>query len=58
MIDADGLYLVSVKPDMLKHVTSPVILTPNLVEFGRLTRAFEIEDTLDAVNVIRTLAKA
>ncbi|GJQ15795.1 hypothetical protein GpartN1_g7586.t1 [Galdieria partita] len=58
VIDADGLYLVSVKTEMLRNVTSPVILTPNRVEFNRLTRAFEIDDTSDAESLLKTLAKS
>ncbi|GJD07045.1 ATP-dependent (S)-NAD(P)H-hydrate dehydratase [Galdieria sulphuraria] len=58
VIDADGLYLLSVKPELLKNATSPVILTPNHVEFNRLTRAFEIDDTSDTEKLLKTLAKS
>lgn len=37
VIDADGLFLITEKPDLLKEFTSPVILTPNKIEFERLT---------------------
>lgn len=36
VIDADGLYYVSIKPDVLRDYPSPVILTPNIMEFARL----------------------
>lgn len=36
VIDADGLFLITEKPDLLKEFTSPVILTPNKIEFERL----------------------
>ncbi|XP_026737331.1 ATP-dependent (S)-NAD(P)H-hydrate dehydratase [Trichoplusia ni] len=36
VIDADGLFLITEKPHLLKEFMSPVILTPNKVEFDRL----------------------
>lgn len=36
VIDADGLFLINEKPHLLKDFMSPVILTPNKVEFERL----------------------
>lgn len=36
VIDADGLYLVSKKPEILQNYSAPVILTPNVMEFRRL----------------------
>ncbi|KAJ3657640.1 hypothetical protein Zmor_009427 [Zophobas morio] len=36
VIDADGLYYVSLNPDVLRDYPSPVILTPNVMEFARL----------------------
>jgi len=58
VIDADGLYLVSIKPHMLENVASTVILTPNVVEFNRLTRAFGIDDASNAETRLRALAKS
>ncbi|KAK4528868.1 hypothetical protein GAYE_SCF65G6815 [Galdieria yellowstonensis] len=58
VIDADGLYLVSVKPHVLENVASTVVLTPNVVEFNRLTRAFGIDDTSNAETRLRALAKS
>ncbi|XP_063824248.1 ATP-dependent (S)-NAD(P)H-hydrate dehydratase [Ostrinia nubilalis] len=36
VIDADGLFLITEKPDLIKGFSSPVILTPNKIEFERL----------------------
>ncbi|KAJ2952024.1 hypothetical protein O0L34_g4284 [Tuta absoluta] len=36
VIDADGLFLITEKPELVKNFTSPVILTPNKIEFERL----------------------
>ncbi|RZC39040.1 Carb kinase domain containing protein [Asbolus verrucosus] len=36
VIDADGLYYVSINPEILRDYPSPVILTPNIMEFARL----------------------
>ncbi|CAG9795080.1 unnamed protein product [Diatraea saccharalis] len=36
VIDADGLFLISNKPELLKNFSSPVILTPNKIEYDRL----------------------
>lgn len=36
IIDADGLFLITEKPELIKNFTSPVILTPNKIEFERL----------------------
>lgn len=58
VIDADGLYLVSIKPHMLENVASTVIFTPNVVEFNRLTRAFGIDDASNAETRLRALAKS
>lgn len=37
IIDADGLFLITEKPDLVKDFSSPVILTPNKIEFERLS---------------------
>lgn len=39
VIDADGLFLVTEKPDLIINYPSPIILTPNAVEFVRLARS-------------------
>ncbi|CAH1159753.1 unnamed protein product [Phaedon cochleariae] len=36
VIDADGLYFVSKKPEVIKDYPAPIILTPNVMEFNRL----------------------
>ncbi|CAG9559693.1 unnamed protein product [Danaus chrysippus] len=36
IIDADGLFLITEKPELLENFSSPVILTPNKIEFERL----------------------
>lgn len=36
VIDADGLFLITQHPELIKDFTSPVILTPNKIEFERL----------------------
>lgn len=36
VIDADGLFFVSQKPDILKNYPAPIVLTPNVMEFNRL----------------------
>lgn len=36
VIDADGLVFISEKPDVIKNYPAPVVLTPNIMEFGRL----------------------
>jgi ATP-dependent NAD(P)H-hydrate dehydratase len=42
VLDADGLLLVTEKPDLVKGYKE-CILTPNVVEFGRLAKALGIE---------------
>ncbi|XP_039749467.1 ATP-dependent (S)-NAD(P)H-hydrate dehydratase isoform X2 [Pararge aegeria] len=36
IIDADGLYLITQNPELVKDFSSPVILTPNKIEYERL----------------------
>lgn len=38
IIDADGLFVVSQKPDLIKDYPN-LILTPNAIEFSRLAKA-------------------
>ncbi|KAH3679906.1 hypothetical protein WICMUC_000649 [Wickerhamomyces mucosus] len=42
IIDADGLFLISQKPDLIKGY-SKAILTPNVVEFKRIAKALDVE---------------
>uniref|UniRef100_A0A6P7GC00 ATP-dependent (S)-NAD(P)H-hydrate dehydratase n=1 Tax=Diabrotica virgifera virgifera TaxID=50390 RepID=A0A6P7GC00_DIAVI len=37
VIDADGLFLISLKPELLKDYPAPLVLTPNVMEFCKLT---------------------
>lgn len=64
VIDADGLFLVSQKPDIIKEYPG-VILTPNAMEFSRLVKAV-LEKSIsptpmpkasDVKNVAETLGK-
>lgn len=42
VLDADGLYLAQTRPELVKGYRQ-CILTPNVVEFGRLARAMGVE---------------
>ncbi len=46
VIDADGLNNLSAKPDLLRFLSGPAILTPHPGEFARLLRV-SIEEVLD-----------
>lgn len=50
ILDADALYLVSIKPQIIQGY-SKAILTPNVVEFTRLTKAVSIDHKLDEENL-------
>ena len=39
VIDADGLFLITEKPDIIKSYPHGAILTPNAIEFSRLAKA-------------------
>lgn len=39
VFDADGLFYISENPDILRDYPSPVLLTPNIMEFARLKGA-------------------
>ncbi|XP_048007546.1 ATP-dependent (S)-NAD(P)H-hydrate dehydratase [Leguminivora glycinivorella] len=51
VIDADGLFLVTNKPEVIKDFSSPVILTPNKIEFERLC------NSLGGASKLRTLGE-
>ncbi|CAH1958859.1 unnamed protein product [Acanthoscelides obtectus] len=36
VIDADGLFLIAQRHDLIKNYPAPVVLTPNVMEFNRL----------------------
>lgn len=40
VIDADGLFFLTQYPDILKDYQNRVYITPNIIEFSRLTKAF------------------
>ncbi|XP_059046051.1 ATP-dependent (S)-NAD(P)H-hydrate dehydratase [Achroia grisella] len=47
IIDADGLFLITEKPDLINNFSSPVILTPNKIEFTRLSTKFNCPEALN-----------
>uniref|UniRef100_A0A6V7ICM1 ATP-dependent (S)-NAD(P)H-hydrate dehydratase n=1 Tax=Bracon brevicornis TaxID=1563983 RepID=A0A6V7ICM1_9HYME len=51
IIDADGLFLVSQKPDLIKDYPG-LILTPNAMEFSRLMKAF-LDRTVQPAPVVK-----
>lgn len=56
IIDADGLYLISQNPDLIKGYES-AILTPNVVEFKRLLDAVGINRSNDEDEVLQLSKK-
>lgn len=58
VLDADGLYLAQTQPELVQGCTE-CILTPNVVEFGRLAKAKGLKvDELDPTEQCSKLAKA
>ncbi|KAF2750593.1 H-hydrate dehydratase [Sporormia fimetaria CBS 119925] len=58
VLDADGLYLAQTRPELVEGYTE-CILTPNVVEFGRLAKAKGVNvDEGDPSQVCSKLAKA
>ncbi|MCX2744413.1 NAD(P)H-hydrate dehydratase [Mangrovivirga sp. M17] len=55
VIDADGLNMISSRPDILKHVPEGTIFTPHPKEFSRL--AGEAEDSFKRLEMARNYAK-
>ncbi|XP_043284258.1 ATP-dependent (S)-NAD(P)H-hydrate dehydratase isoform X2 [Venturia canescens] len=51
IIDADGLYLISQKPELAKEYPG-LILTPNAMEFSRLAKAF-LEKSIQPAPVVK-----
>lgn len=45
IIDADGLYLITLKPELIKTYKGPVILTPNAMEYSRLCQKLSIKES-------------
>lgn len=58
VLDADGLYLAQTRPELVKDYKH-CILTPNVVEFGRLAKAQNIDTTKeDPTKLCEKLANA
>lgn len=58
VLDADGLYIAQTRPELLQGYKE-CILTPNVVEFGRLAKSKGIDTSKeDPAKVCETLAKA
>ncbi|KAI9780614.1 MAG: hypothetical protein M1835_004450 [Candelina submexicana] len=57
VLDADGLYLAQTRPELVQGYKE-CILTPNVVEFGRLARSKGIDMDGDETQLCSNLAKA
>jgi len=57
VLDADGLYLAQTRPELVQGYKE-CILTPNVVEFGRLAKAQNVDTSGDETKVCQRLAKA
>lgn len=57
VVDADGLWLVANHPDVVKG-WNKVVLTPNVVEFGRLCDAVKVDAKKDPDTAAKQLAAA
>lgn len=58
VVDADGLFLITENITLLEDITSPVILTPNEIEFQRLSsKTNGIEKLIHLNNNIMVLKK-
>ena len=57
VLDADGLYLVQTRPELV-HGYTDCILTPNVVEFGRLLKSKGMDAGGDPTKMCEALAKA
>lgn len=58
VVDADGLFLLSQKPDLIKG-NKLAILTPNVVEFKRIADAVGVElDNKDPIQETKSVSKA
>lgn len=55
--DADGLWLVTNEPELVQG-WDKVVLTPNVVEFGRLCEKMQVNKDKEPENAARDLAKA
>lgn len=57
VVDADGLWLVSHEPEIVKG-WDKVVLTPNVVEFGRLCDKMGIDYKKDGLGAAKALSKS
>ncbi|XP_052740515.1 ATP-dependent (S)-NAD(P)H-hydrate dehydratase [Bicyclus anynana] len=57
VIDADGLYLITENPKLLEDFTSPIILTPNKIEFERLINKLNGETGLTTLGKSVTILR-
>ena len=57
VLDADGLYLAQTRPELV-HGYKECILTPNVVEFGRLAKSQNLEGEADETRACEKLARA
>ncbi|XP_004925215.3 ATP-dependent (S)-NAD(P)H-hydrate dehydratase [Bombyx mandarina] len=53
IIDADGLFLITEKPNLIKDFDSPVILTPNKIEFERLSNKIDVQTMGKNVTILK-----
>ncbi|KAG2164906.1 H-hydrate dehydratase [Aureobasidium pullulans] len=56
IVDADGLFIIQNRPELVQGCTE-CILTPNIVEFGRLAKAQGIDANGDPSKLCEELAK-
>lgn len=57
IIDADGLFLITEKPELISNFMSPVVLTPNKIEFERLFNKINGYSGLKSLGVNITILK-
>jgi NAD(P)H-hydrate epimerase len=57
VIDADGLNILSLKPELLKRLPRPAILTPHPGEFGRLTGLTVPEVLKNKLDIVPAFAR-
>jgi ATP-dependent NAD(P)H-hydrate dehydratase len=58
VIDADGLFMVTQNPKIIRNYPRGVILTPNAIEFSRLAKAVLNEDWVATPNPVPERVKA
>lgn len=57
VIDADGLFLITENPNLIKDFSSPVVLTPNKIEYERLSKKEDCSSLSDWGQKITVLKK-